>query len=59
MATAGAVVVAEVEHIVQAGALNPEHVHTPGIFVDMLFEGSGYVKPIEKLTVRKREALKA
>jgi 3-oxoacid CoA-transferase subunit A len=59
MATAGGVVIAEVEHLVKAGGLQPEHVHTPGIYVDMLFEGSGYVKPIEKLTVRKREALKA
>ncbi len=59
MATAGGVVVAEVERLVEAGGLHPDHIHTPGIFVDMIFAGASYVKPIEKLTVRKREALQA
>ena len=58
VATAADYAVAEVEEIVELGALDPDCVHTPGIFVDMLFEGSGYVKPIEKLTVRK-EMLRA
>ncbi|MBI5629857.1 MAG: CoA transferase subunit A [Elusimicrobia bacterium] len=51
MATAGKVVVAEVEELVEPGALDPDSVHTPGIYVDMIFQGSGYVKPIEKRTV--------
>ncbi|MBI3553783.1 MAG: CoA transferase subunit A [Elusimicrobia bacterium] len=56
MATAGGVVVAEVEKLVAPGAIEPDQVHTPGVYVDMLFQGSGYVKPIEKLTVRQRES---
>jgi len=58
MATAGATVIAEVEHLVEVGGLTPGQVHTPGIYVDMIFQGSGYVKPIEKLTVRKRASAK-
>lgn len=54
MATAGRVTVAEVEEIVEAGAIDPDHVHTPGIYVDRLVQGRGYEKKIEKLTVRPR-----
>lgn len=56
MATAAKTVVAEVEHLVEVGGLHPDHIHTPGIFVDRILEGDLYAKPIEKLTVRKREA---
>lgn len=55
MATAGQVTVAEVEEIVPAGALNPDHVHTPGIYVDRLVKSTINEKRIEKLTTRPRE----
>lgn len=55
MATAAAVTVAEVEEIVPLGTLDPDHVHTPGIYVSRLLQGERYEKRIEKLTVRKRE----
>jgi 3-oxoacid CoA-transferase subunit A len=54
MATAGAVCVAEVEEIVPAGSLDPDCIHTPGIFVDRLIVGP-HEKRIEQRTVRKRE----
>jgi 3-oxoacid CoA-transferase subunit A len=53
MATAADYVIAEVEEIVDLGALNPDCIHTPGVFVDAIFKGTGYVKPIERRTVRK------
>jgi 3-oxoacid CoA-transferase subunit A len=53
MATAAAYVCAEVEQLVEIGGLHPEHIHTPGIFVDAVLKGPSYKKPIEKLTVRK------
>lgn len=56
MATAADYVVAEVEEIVELGQLNPDCVHTPGIFVDAIFQGAGYKKRIERRTVRKRPA---
>jgi 3-oxoacid CoA-transferase subunit A len=56
MATAANYVVAEVEEIVELGALNPDGVHTPGIFVDAIFQGSNYRKRVERRTVRKRSA---
>jgi 3-oxoacid CoA-transferase subunit A len=55
MATAGKVTIAEVEEIVEAGSLDPDGIHTPGIFVQRLIRGANYVKPIEQRTVRKRE----
>ena len=55
MATAGKVTIAEVEEIVEAGSLDPDGIHTPGIFVQRLVKGASYVKPIEQRTVRKRE----
>ncbi len=55
MATAAKVTLAEVEQLGDAGALEPDHVHTPGIFVKRLFQGTRYQKPIEKRTVRKKE----
>jgi 3-oxoacid CoA-transferase subunit A len=53
MATAADYVIAEVEEIVELGQLSPDQVHTPGIFVDAIFQGSNYVKRIERRTVRK------
>ncbi|MCU0251340.1 MAG: CoA transferase subunit A [Vicinamibacterales bacterium] len=53
MATAARVTIAEVEHLVETGAIDPDHVHTPGIFVRHLFEGAGYQKRIERRTTRK------
>jgi len=55
MATAANYVVAEVEEIVELGKLDPDCVHTPGIFVDAIFQGTDYKKRIERRTVRKRE----
>jgi 3-oxoacid CoA-transferase subunit A len=54
MATAADHVIAEVEEIVELGKLDPDGVHTPGIFVDAIFQGTNYLKPIEHRTVRKR-----
>ncbi|MGA8408893.1 MAG: CoA transferase subunit A [Candidatus Acidiferrales bacterium] len=54
MATAADYVIAEVEQIVNLGALDPDCVHTPGIFVDAIFQGANYEKRIERRTVRKR-----
>jgi 3-oxoacid CoA-transferase subunit A len=54
MATAAAHVIAEVEEIAELGTLNPDCIHTPGIFVDAIFQGANYVKRIERRTVRKR-----
>jgi 3-oxoacid CoA-transferase subunit A len=54
MATAADYVIAEVEEIAELGSLDPDSVHTPGIFVDAIFNGQSYVKRIERRTVRKR-----
>jgi len=54
MATAGKYVIAEVEELVELGQLPPESVHIPGIFVDAIFQGDNYERPIEKKTVRQR-----
>jgi 3-oxoacid CoA-transferase subunit A len=56
MATAGRVTIAEVEEIVPAGALDPDMIHTPGIYVDRLIRGERYEKRIEFRTVRQRVA---
>ena len=53
MATAGRVTVAEVEHLVEPGAIDPDHIHTPGIFVQRILKGPHYEKRIEKRTVRE------
>jgi 3-oxoacid CoA-transferase subunit A len=53
MATAADYVIAEVEELVELGQLSPDQVHTPGIFVDAIFQGSNYEKRIERRTVRK------
>ena len=54
MATAGRVTVAEVENLVDAGAIDPDHIHTPGIFVQRIVHGPSFEKRIEQRTVRKR-----
>ncbi len=54
MAAAGKVTVAEVEILVEAGELDPDAIHTPGIYVDRLIQGSNYEKRIERLTTRPR-----
>jgi 3-oxoacid CoA-transferase/3-oxoacid CoA-transferase subunit A len=52
MATAADVTIAEVEELVEVGALDPDHVHTPSIFVHRIFQGARYDKRIERRTVR-------
>jgi 3-oxoacid CoA-transferase subunit A len=54
MATAGKVTVAEVEHLVKPGEINPDHIITPGVFVQRLIHVPNAVKYIEQRTVRKR-----
>ncbi len=54
MAMAGRVTIAEVEELVEPGDLDPNFIHTPGIFVQRIFEGVNYEKRIEQRTVRKR-----
>lgn len=53
IATASKMTIAEVEEIVPAGSLDPESIHTPGIFVKRLFVGKNYEKRIEKRTIRE------
>ncbi len=55
MAMAGKVTIAEVEELVAAGDLDPNAIHTPGIYVHRIFQGNHYEKRIEQRTVRKRE----
>jgi 3-oxoacid CoA-transferase subunit A len=55
MATAGKITIAEVEHLVEAGELDPDHIHTPGVYVHRIFQGAHYEKRIEKRTVRSKE----
>jgi 3-oxoacid CoA-transferase subunit A len=54
MATAADYVIAEVEQLVEPGQLDPDQVHTPGIFVDAIFQGPKYEKRIEQRTTRKQ-----
>jgi 3-oxoacid CoA-transferase subunit A len=54
MATAGKICIAEVEEIVSVGSLDPDHIHTPGIYVDRIVQGT-FEKRIEQRTVRQRE----
>ncbi len=54
MATAGKVTVAEVEELVEPGELDPDKIHTPGIFVQRIIEGPSYAKMIEQRTTRPR-----
>jgi len=54
MATAGRITIAEVEELVEPGQLDPDLVHTPGIYVQRILVGARYEKPIEQRTLRKR-----
>lgn len=54
MAMAGKITIAEVEELVPAGSLDPNQIHTPGIYVHRIFQGVNYEKRIEQRTVRKR-----
>lgn len=54
MATAGKFTVAEVEHLVQPGDIDPDQIHTPGIFVNRIIQGPAFEKRIEQRTVRQR-----
>jgi 3-oxoacid CoA-transferase subunit A len=56
MATAGRLTVAEVEHLVEPGEIDPDDIHTPGIFVQRIVYAPNPAKPIEKLTTRPRAA---
>jgi len=53
MATAGKITIAEVEELVPIGELDPNHIHTPGIYVQRIFQGSNYEKRIEQRTISK------
>lgn len=59
MAMAGKITIAEVEELVPAGVLDPNQIHTPGIYVHRIFEGSNYEKRIEQRTVRNPKPLNA
>ncbi len=54
MAMAGKITIAEVEELVPLGELNPNEIHTPGVFVQRIFQGEAYEKRIEQRTVRTR-----
>src|SRR5207244_10618670 len=53
MATAATVTIAEVEHLVEVGELEPDLIHTPSVFVNRIFQGELFEKRIERRTVRK------
>jgi len=53
MAMAGKITIAEVEELVSPGDLDPEHIHTPAVFVQRIFEGKNYEKRIEQMTLRE------
>lgn len=54
MATAGKITIAEVEELVPTGSLNPNFIHTPGIYINRIFQGKGYEKRIEQRTIRQK-----
>jgi 3-oxoacid CoA-transferase subunit A len=53
MAMAGKITIAEVEELVEPGQLDPNNIHTPGIYVHRIFQGKDYEKRIEQRTTRK------
>lgn len=55
MAMAGKITIAEVEELVEPGELDPDQIHTPGIYVQRIFQGTNYEKRIEQRTVRKKD----
>lgn len=54
MAAAGKICIAEVEELMEPGALDPNHIHVPGIYIKRIFKGEGYEKRIEQRTVNKK-----
>ncbi|TXF88024.1 CoA transferase subunit A [Neolewinella aurantiaca] len=54
MAMAGKITIAEVEELVEPGELDPNHIHTPGVFVQRIFQGKSFEKRIEQRTVRSK-----
>ena len=54
MAMAGRITIAEVEELVPAGSLDPDQIHTPGIYIHRIFQGKDYQKRIEQRTVRRK-----
>ncbi|HUU44640.1 MAG TPA: CoA transferase subunit A [Acidobacteriota bacterium] len=54
MATAADITIVEVEHLVEVGELDPDHIHTPGIYVDYILKGDQFEKRIEQRTIRPR-----
>ena len=59
MAAAGKATVAEVEKLVPIGTLDPDNIHTPGIFIDRIFEGAHFEKRIERVTTRPKATVGA
>ena len=57
MATAGTACVAEVEHLVQPGQLDPDQIHTPGIYIDRILAGAVFEKRIERVTTQPRPVI--
>ncbi len=56
MAAAAHITIAEIEQLVEPGTLDPDQVHTPGIYVKRIVLGAAYEKAIEQRTTRKRQA---
>ena len=54
MAMAGKITIAEVEELVEPGVLDPDQIHTPGIYVNRIFQGKNYEKRIENRTTRSK-----
>ena len=54
MAMAGKITIAEVEELVELGELDPDQIHTPGIYVNRIFQGNNYEKRIEQITTSKK-----
>jgi 3-oxoacid CoA-transferase subunit A len=54
MAMAGKITIAEVEELVEPGELDPDMIHTPGIYVNRIFQGNNYEKRIEQITTSKK-----
>lgn len=55
MAKAGTITIAEVEHLVEPGELDPDHIHVAGVYVHRIFQGKDYEKRIERRTVRLQQ----
>jgi len=56
MAAAGKITIAEVEELVPIGELDPNFIHTPGIYIQRIFQGNNYEKRIEQKTIRENES---